>query len=258
MIPFALVGIRHDQKPMKWVIFFPLGILTFSLMYLSYVHRDTLESLFLEQYFPSFNLKWNWNELFGRIPLNNGWLFRLYQPHWLTAYLSFVYRSAFYMNLWVGVMRGFFAKDIKKMIRYMMAGIVLQLVIIYPFYYSVLLQEVWFVQGVPDLLNRHYANPETLLGVVKDCFPSMHTSTAFAVLLLALREKSKWFKWLMVLDCASIIYATLYLRIHWVLDVIAGMLLAYATVQFVNWVLDRVLPKTLAPLWIKWFSKSSS
>jgi membrane-associated phospholipid phosphatase len=247
MIAFALVDIRKDEKNIPWMFYLPFGVIVFSLMYQAYQHRATYEYRFLHTFFPNAYHRWNWNEFFRNIPLNNGWLFRLWQPHFLTLYFSFVYRTAFYLNLWTGVIRGFFARDIKKMIRYMFAGIVLQMVVVYPFYYTVLLQEVWYVQGDPDMLARHLTHAQ-LLRTVADCFPSLHTSTAFAVLLLALRERGTWFRRLMVLDCASIIIATLYLKIHWVLDVLAGMLLAYGTVKLVDWLLDSALPR----IWNRW------
>ncbi|UOF90573.1 phosphatase PAP2 family protein [Fodinisporobacter ferrooxydans] len=242
MIAFALVDIKRDQKPINWLFFLPFGFLAFSFLYQAYQQRAAYEWQIMHTFFQKYYHYWNWDKAFTKIPLNNGWPFRLFRPHWLNVYFAFVYETAFYLNLWVGVIRGFFAKDIKKMFRYMFAGLVLQMIIIYPFYYTVLLQEVWFVQGDPDLLHRQFSSHAALLSTVADCFPSMHTSTAFAVLLLALRERGKWFKWLMVADCASIIVSTLYNKIHWLLDVLAGMLLAYITVIAVDWILDRLLP----------------
>jgi membrane-associated phospholipid phosphatase len=251
MIAFALVDIRKDQKNIPWLLYLPFGLLAFSCVYQAYQHRAIYEYRFLHTYFPSYNAHWNWDDVFRAIPFNNGWIFRLWQPHWLTLYFSFVYRTAFYLNLWTAVIRGFFARDIKKMIRYMLAGIVLQMVIVYPFYYFVLLQEVWFVQGDPDMLARHLTHAQ-ILRTVADCFPSLHTSTAFAVLLLALRERGSLFKWLMVIDCGSIIISTLYLKIHWMLDVFAGMLLAYVMVKIVDWLLDSLWPMVTSRLIRLW------
>jgi membrane-associated phospholipid phosphatase len=106
----------------------------------------------------------------------------------------------------------------------------------------VLLQEVWYVQGVPDLLNR-VLTPAQQFSTSLNCFPSLHTSIAFSGFLLAMREKSKWFRWWIGIYSISIIAATLYLKIHWVLDVLAGLLFAYGCVKLT----DRIVNSDVFP-----------
>lgn len=110
----------------------------------------------------------------------------------------------------------------------------LQFPLILPFYNLILLHEVWYVNKQPDLLHRVFADENSLLVAVMNCFPSMHTSISFAMLLLALREKDRIFKYMMVTYCSAIIFSTLYLQIHWVIDVIAGMIFAYGTVKLTD------------------------
>jgi membrane-associated phospholipid phosphatase len=123
------------------------------------------------------------------------------------------------------------------MLSYALSGHLLQFPLILPFYNLILLHEVWFVKQQPDLLHRTFASENELLVNVMNCFPSMHTSISFAMLLLALREKDRIFKTIMVTYCASIIFSTMYLQIHWVLDVIAGMLFAWGVVKLADLIL---------------------
>ena len=66
---------------------------------------------------------------------------------------------------------------------------------------------------------------------------------AFAMLLIAWREKDKIFRWVWTLFCLSIIYSTLYLEIHWVIDVIAGIILALVAVKLGDWLINLVSAK---------------
>jgi membrane-associated phospholipid phosphatase len=100
------------------------------------------------------------------------------------------------------------------------------------------LQEVWYVLGHPDGLARNLS-PQAAAGVTLNCFPSMHTSISFAMFLLVIRERDRLFKYVWGFFCLSVVFSTMYLEIHWVIDVLGGMLLAYGTVKLVDFVLDK-------------------
>ncbi|MCC3377716.1 phosphatase PAP2 family protein, partial [Cohnella sp. REN36] len=87
--------------------------------------------------------------------------------------------------------------------------------------------------GHPDGMARNFTPEQAALWSM-NCFPSMHTSVSFAILLLALREKGKLFRRMMVTYCSLVIFSTMYLEIHWIIDVIAGMALGYGTVKLVD------------------------
>jgi len=177
----------------------------------------------------------NWNDLFNSIPFNDAAIFRLWQPKWLTHYMQWVYGFGFALSYWICLIRAFFTKDVHKFGRYALAGYLLQVPFILLFYNTILLQEVWYVQGTPDLLERGLS-AEQAFSTALNCFPSMHTSIAFAGLLLSMRERSRWYKLMIGTYCVSIIVSTMYLKIHWVIDVIAGMLFAYGCVKLADWI----------------------
>lgn len=72
-------------------------------------------------------------------------------------------------------------------------------------------------------------------------FPSLHTSMAVTVALLAWYTRSTYPKWFYVATAlaVSIAYSTMYLGLHWGIDVVAGILLAWASV----WGALRIAPE---------------
>ena len=78
-----------------------------------------------------------------------------------------------------------------------------------------------------------------LEGVKRDAFPSGHTAAALTVLLLAYRYERTLF-WCMTVPVTLLIFATVYCRFHYVIDVICGVMLTVVTlaaggVYYKNW-----------------------
>jgi len=81
-------------------------------------------------------------------------------------------------------------------------------------------------QGIDSTLNL-------LEGTNRDAFPSGHTEVVLIVLTYAWRYK-RWFFWLALPLVTGLIVATMYLRYHYVIDVIAGAALAPVRVKMAD------------------------
>ena len=68
-----------------------------------------------------------------------------------------------------------------------------------------------------------------LEGIKRDAFPSGHTGVALTVLLLAYRYERTLFRW-MAVPVLLVIFATIYCRYHYVIDVICGVILTIVTI----------------------------
>ncbi|WP_193556299.1 phosphatase PAP2 family protein [Paenibacillus ginsengarvi] len=235
VLALTLIGVRKDAKAISWAHFLPLGLVMLFLFYLIYHYANPMWHRVIGYQTENLRHIFNWNKSFNAIPLNDAPFFRLWQPDWLTAFFRWVYNYGFALSYWVCVIRAFFTKDVQKFGRYSLAGYLLQVPLILPFYNLILLQEVWYVQGTPDLLARDLT-PEQQFATALNCFPSMHTSIAFAGFLLVIREKSLWYRWWVGSYCILIIISTMYLNIHWIIDVLAGMAFAYGCVKLADWI----------------------
>jgi membrane-associated phospholipid phosphatase len=247
---FLCLDAREDEAVTSWLKFLPIGILLLAVPYYIYKHAADVWWKIADWQMNSVRHLWNWDLVFSRIPLNDpGWMRAEFPSTWLTNKLGWVYNFGFGFAIWGGTIRSFLTRDWRKMLHYLLATHLLQTPLIIPFYNTVELHEVWWVLGRPDVFNRpSFMNAYTVKLNAQNCFPSMHTSIAFAVMLLALREKGPIFKWAMTAYTAAIIFSTLYLDIHWTIDVLAGMAFAYGVVKLSDWIMSKLKrPAAAAP-----------
>ncbi|WP_123622444.1 phosphatase PAP2 family protein [Halorubrum sp. CSM-61] len=89
---------------------------------------------------------------------------------------------------------------------------------------------------VEGLMYQFYPATQTLTAAVSsntNVFPSLHTSLAVAVALVAWRsrrEHSRWFA-IAAFVATSVVISTMYLGIHWLTDVVAGLALGWGSVR---------------------------
>jgi membrane-associated phospholipid phosphatase len=83
------------------------------------------------------------------------------------------------------------------------------------------LRGLFLTVPIQELLNR-------LEGVKRDAFPSGHTGIALTVLVLSLRFEKRLFL-LFLPFVTALIFSTVYLRYHYVVDVLAGIVLTALT-----------------------------
>lgn len=79
-------------------------------------------------------------------------------------------------------------------------------------------------------------------------FPSLHVSFAVTVLLLAWRTRNQYPRWLWIaaIVAVSIVISTMFLGIHWLVDMIAGVILAIGSVRAAIYTVDHLSSTTNA------------
>ncbi len=173
-------------------------------------------------------------------PVPGAWLGRMISPA-LTAVLQVCYTSYYFIPIifclillsggetekfdisLFGITFGFFASYIGYIIvpalgpRYYLAG--------------------QFTHGLmrDGLARAINSTLDFLEGTNRDAFPSGHTEIVLIVLMYAWRYK-RWFFWAALPVASGLVLATMYLRYHYVVDVIAGAVLAPACV----WAADKL------------------
>ena len=183
--------------------------------------------------------------IFGVNPTQ--WLQHIINP-WLTEYLQWAYMSYFFIPVVLGVV--LYKKKCYHGFRLSATVILLAFYLSYLGYlvvpavgprftlpHQVPLQGVFLTQQLKHLLNILEPTPH-------DCFPSGHTAVALVCLFLAARYSRRLF-WIYLPLVFSLIFSTVYHRYHYVIDVIAGMLLAVIAWWWGNWLFSEWEKHTL-------------
>lgn len=121
--------------------------------------------------------------------------------------------------------------------------------------------------GRSSMFQLQYDMWNQIERIKTDCMPSMHTCLCLIVLFYAIKYR-RYFKykktamWFWLVGNISLIFSTVYLRYHWVVDVIAGAVLAvivfYMTeILYKLWIRKRQSNKMFEPE-VEWLSKVDS
>ncbi|MMZ61443.1 undecaprenyl pyrophosphate phosphatase [compost metagenome] len=100
-----------------------------------------------------------------------------------------------------------------------------------PFYLLFPVNEVWSFAPSGASLYMLEAFPEfnTIyrpLSGINNCFPSLHTSISVTVAILAVRSGNRRWATIAVSSAAIIVFSIFYLGIHWLTDMLGGLILA--------------------------------
>ncbi len=170
-------------------------------------------------------------KLFGVEPTI--WAERFIHP-FLTDYFTLCYWSFYVCGPLLGLLL-YLRKDWKAF-RYTMVSVVLCLYMGYIGYVAwpasaprLAIPEAFSVplRGGSAFLDSTRAATAALPLTMLGAFPSLHCAVALLALLLAWKHL-RWFFWVQLPFGAGLIVGTVYLRHHWVVDILAGFVLTYA------------------------------
>jgi membrane-associated phospholipid phosphatase len=231
LIAFALTAYPDRVAPTRARL--AGGVLFFGLLSTAVAYMPTLWFAIAYRLNHASHYLWNANATMARIPGNDGHFLWSHDSETALSAMRWIYLSGFDMVVWIPVVRSLIGFDAARTARYALGAHLIQFPLIMPFYTAIRVDEVWSVLGHADRCARGWTD-EVRLDLGANCFPSMHTSVAFAVLLLSRREKSRVFRWMMFAYSTSIIVSTVYLEIHWLVDVAGGLLLGTLSVRLAD------------------------
>ncbi len=221
----------------------PITIVLASALLLNSVARQHVPNL-------SWMIQWNithWNSTWAIYDLEGEfiiWLQAQATPA-VTTYFSFIYIYG-YIFLLVFPVIAYFALSETRPLRELLTAYTLNYTL------GLVLYTVVIAYGprnmmpelVDALLYDTYPQYQHLTRQVNrntNVFPSLHTSLAATVSILAYRTREYYPGWNVVAAVlgVSVAISTMYLGIHWVIDVIAGIVLAYVSVELAHVLVGR-------------------
>ncbi|GAB1373092.1 phosphatase PAP2 family protein [Candidatus Kapaibacterium sp.] len=203
--------------------------------YIPLVNPDLYDSILIE---------WD-RAFFGANPTE--WIYRIANPY-LTEYLQFSYMLYFFMPLAHGIELHFRKKDIE--LDNFAKNILYAFYISYLLYFfmpaigprfsihefsnlSLELPGLWLTEFFRGVVNNGGGIPIGAVNpadvVNRDCMPSGHTMITLVNVYLVFKNKS-YFRIPIFIFAMSLIFATVYLRYHYVVDIMAGIIFAFLAV----------------------------
>lgn len=176
----------------------------------------------------------------------------------LTAWMEFAY---FFHVLNIPVVACFiYARRSRRRFRELMSGMVVT--VFFGLLGYVLVPAIGPLFTLRDRftvpLDRPFSllNPETQLmdfaRIRRDCFPSLHVGLSLVVWMYAYRNSRRLF-WILSPFLVSLWISTVYLRYHYLVDVLAGLILAPLCFWLADWMFKRFgevqLPLRLPAAW---------
>lgn len=152
-------------------------------------------------------------------------------------------------------------RDNEEGIRRVFIAFTLNYLLAIPFYLFFPVKEVWAynpqvslaILKVYPTFNIDYRQ----LSDLDNCFPSLHTSVSWSMAFSALLAREKGMRVFTVIGAILITLSTLYLGIHWLSDVVGGIVLAAAVVavghRFCH--IPQLIPQPRSLRWKRWLVK---
>ena len=184
--------------------------------------------------------------LFGTDP--TVWLERLARP-WLTDVLFVAYLTYYFIAIALGVV--LWLKD-RSDLRRLVFTLTLSYFVSYAGYFAVpalgpryaLAARHFKPIDVTTTSRTIVATLDELERTKFDVFPSGHTMIAVVVLIVAWKRARRAF-WVLLPFATALVVSTVYCRYHYVVDLIAGAILAFACVPLGDRIYDRWMETVL-------------
>lgn len=153
-----------------------------------------------------------------------------FHADWITIISSFFYLVVF-QALILSSLTIFAGERKIRFLKATCCAIMINYLIAIPFYLLFPVNEVWSFAPSGASLYMLEAFPEfnTIyrpLSGINNCFPSLHTSISVTVAILAVRSGNRRWATIAVSSAAIIVFSIFYLGIHWLTDMLGGLILA--------------------------------
>jgi len=192
------------------------------------------------------SVTWDFTRQISQV--GTGFLMALQRLEWppLTHLLTYVYVILFPV-LMIGALLYYLARRDLTAVKNHVFGYWANYLVALPLYLWFPVKEAWAGGvGIRFLIPEIFPAFEQVLrphSGLDNCFPSLHTSLALTYALVAFRNGHKRLGVVLGVGAGLVMLSTLYLGVHWVLDMVAGSLLAVIASGYLADILPSTQPK---------------
>jgi membrane-associated phospholipid phosphatase len=154
----------------------------------------------------------------------------------LNYFFVFIYIVLYPFTLWFSLLY-FITTGQRQALKTFAYGLILLYAVALPFYLLLPITNVYTTYGTLSPLNTvipgvdHFFYTTT---TANNCFPSLHVAITLLVAYTVALTKNKRFTTLVTFTAVCVILSVIYLAIHWITDVIGGMLLAFGVFYIIK------------------------
>jgi len=162
-----------------------------------------------------------------------------FSQHWspvLLAFFVFIYIVLYPFTLWFSPLY-FLLTDDKRAMKTFAYSLLFIYAIALPFYLFLPITNVYVYYGSPSALNVIIPDVEQFFYTTttnNNCFPSLHVAIALLIAKTVSFTHNKRFMYFAYFSAICVICSVIYLAIHWIIDIMGGILLAFGVFYLVK------------------------
>ena len=148
----------------------------------------------------------------------------------LVYFFVLMYIAVYPFALWFSPLY-FLLTDDKKAMKTLAYGLLLLYAIALPFYLFLPVTNVYTFYGIESALETVVPNVEHFFystTTYNNCLPSLHVAMTLLIAKSVSLTKNKRYTYFAYFCAVSVILSVIYLAIHWITDVICGIILAFS------------------------------
>jgi membrane-associated phospholipid phosphatase len=214
--------IIHAQSFFLFLIFLILGI-------------HLIEVNFIDSYITKL-IGYDFTTVFQSI--EDGFVY-WFSQHWnpvLLTFFVFIYIVLYPFTLWFSLLYFLIVNERKAMKTFAYSLVIIYTITV-PFYLFFPVTNVNVYHGATSALNTIIPGVEQFFYTTttnNNCFPSLHVALALLIAKTVSCTNNKRFIYLAYFSAICVICSVVYLAIHWIIDVIGGILLAFIVFYLVE------------------------
>ena len=166
--------------------------------------------------------------------LENGFVYS-FTNYWITGILHFfviIYLFVYMFTLWFAPLY-FIIADKKQSLKTLAYGLLIVYLVALPFYLFLPISNVYTYYNSPSALETVIPSIENFFyatTTANNCLPSLHTAMSILVAYCFSHTGNKKLKYFGIFVAITVIISVVYLSIHWLIDVFAGIILSLGAI----------------------------